>query len=237
MKTDRSPDATAQKNWKAILKRRGWWVLPIVLAGLAAMTRWMPLSTVPTWAPMIELYGVRPNPPRSVVAARIVAAARAQIGTRYDAAYLPMAFPGGDVPVAQGACTDVVIRALRAAGVDLQLLIHRDISARFAHYPKMWGLSAPNPNIDHRRVPNQIVFLKRFGRELTRQVDQSTLKQWQPGDIVYWRSGPQRWHTGILSDRVDAAGVPLVIHNGSVCIEDNCLTRWPIIGHFRFPQK
>ena len=180
-----------------------------------------------------------PLKPRTAAAAKILAGAKAQIGTRYDASYQPIAYPMGDVDASKGACTDVVIRALRAAGYDLQKRVHDDMSARFDAYPKSWGLDAPNPNIDHRRVPNQMVYLRKYGRELSRETAGANLKSWQVGDIVYWNTGNignTRLHTGIVSDTRDGRGLPYVIHNGSICIEDDALDRWPIIGHFRFPK-
>ena len=182
-----------------------------------------------------------PLQPRSATAARILAGAKAQIGTTYDASYQTIAYPMGDVEGSRGACTDVVIRALRAAGYDLQKRVHDDMSARWKAYPhpREWNLSAPNANIDHRRVPNQVVYLRRFGRVLPLQTSGAALQSWQPGDIVYWNtgeSGNTRLHTGIVSDTRDARGLPWVIHNGSVCREEDALDKWTIIGHFRFPQ-
>ncbi len=139
----------------------------------------------------------------------------------------------GDVSKGRGACTAVIVRSLRAAGIDLQKLIHEDMSARFTAYPQKWGESGPNASIDHRRVPNQIAFFQSHAQVLTTRADASTWKSWQPGDIVYWDTGEGRQHTGIVSDGVDASGEPFVIHNGSVCIEDHALRRWPIIAHFR----
>ena len=181
-----------------------------------------------------------PLAPQSASAAKILAGAKSQIGTRYDASYREISYPMGDVDESKGACTDVVIRALRAAGYDLQKRVHDDMTARWNAYPKTWGLEAPNTNIDHRRVPNQMVYLRRWGRELPRGTSGKALKSWQPGDIVYWNTGNAgntRLHTGIVSDTRDGRGLPYVIHNGSICIEDDALDRWPIIGHFRFPQN
>ena len=184
-------------------------------------------------------YNQTPLKPQTAAAAKILAGAKAQIGTHYDASYQPIAYPMGDVDASKGACTDVVVRALRAAGYDLQQRVHDDMSARFDAYPKTWGLDAPNPNIDHRRVPNQMVYLRKYGRELPRETSGANLKSWQVGDIVYWNTGNignTRLHTGIVSDTRDWRGLPYVIHNGSICIEDDALDRWPIIGHFRFPR-
>lgn len=172
-------------------------------------------------------------PIRGAQAQAIVEASKAQIGTRYDASFQLLSYPMGDVAANRGACTDVIVRSLRAVGFDLQREIHRDMKARFASYPQKWGEKAPNYSIDHRRVPNQIAYLKRHAQVLATRADASTWANWQPGDIVYWNSGGGRQHTGIVSDGVDEAGQPFVIHNGSVCIEDLALVRWPIIAHFR----
>lgn len=154
--------------------------------------------------------------------------------TVYNASYQAIDYPGGDVSAAHGACTDVVIRAFRNAGYDLQQLIHEDMTANFSLYPAQWGLSAPDPNIDHRRVPNQMQFLKRFGQELTVEVD-GELAEWQWGDVVYWRFENGNEHCGIISDKTLPNGKPLVIHNSSIAREEDCLERWEITGHFRYP--
>jgi uncharacterized protein YijF (DUF1287 family) len=119
----------------------------------------------------------------------------------------------------------------------LQQLIHEDIAKNWKAYPNHWGLTHPDANIDHRRVPNQMIFFARHGLKLTNEVKAQTREQWQPGDIVCWKTGPQRWHTGIVSDGLNSRGWPLVVHNGSLCVEADCLTRWPIIGHYRFPRR
>lgn len=171
------------------------------------------------------------------VATRIVDAAKSQQGTLYSASYAQIAYPGGDVPPQKGACSDVVIRALRGAGYDLQALIHEDITQNWTKYPNHWGLEHPDANIDHRRVPNQMIFFARHGQKLSNAVSAATRKQWQPGDIVCWKTGPRRWHTGVLSDGLNTGNWPLVVHNGSICVEADCLTRWPIVGHYRFPLR
>ncbi|MBV9865299.1 MAG: DUF1287 domain-containing protein [Abitibacteriaceae bacterium] len=173
--------------------------------------------------------------PRTRTAARIVAGAKSQVGTHYNAAYTVISYPNGDVPRDHGACTDVVVRALRHAGYDLQQLIHEDITSDFNAYPHKWGLDHPDANIDHRRVPNQMCFFQRHGVSLTTVVSPYTLKQWQPGDFVYWSIGGKTLHTGVISDSCNNAGVPFVIHNGYICVEQDCLTNWKIIGHFRYP--
>lgn len=154
--------------------------------------------------------------------------------TRYDASYMAISYPGGDVPPDYGACTDVVVRAFRNAGIDLQQLIHEDMKKNFNLYPQNWGHRGPDPHIDHRRVPNQVRFFERHGISLTLEVE-GNLDQWQWGDVVYWRFPDGRDHCGIISDRTRRDGVPLVIHNAGLTREEDCLLRWEITGHFRYP--
>lgn len=175
--------------------------------------------------------------PADEIAVRIVAGAKKQEGTLYDPAYVSIAYPNGDVPADRGACTDVVVRALRHAGYDLQRLIHEDMKRNFRAYPRKWGLTRTDRNIDHRRVPNHMRFFERQGQTLTKTVSQSTLKQWKPGDVVCWQLPGNLYHTGIVTDGLSARGTPLVMHNLSCCAEEDVLTTWPIIGHYRFPKR
>lgn len=162
------------------------------------------------------------------------ARAEAKNATRYDASYQVMGYPGGDVPPDRGACTDVVIRAYRRAGIDLQVLIHQDMLRHFGDYPQRWGLQGPDQNIDHRRVPNQIAFFQRQGRSLTLENYDDPLC-WQWGDVVYWLFANGEEHCGIVSDRKNEDNRPLVIHNAGFCREEDALLRWEIIGHYRYP--
>lgn len=173
---------------------------------------------------------------KNEVARKIVAAAHAQEGDIYDASYRQISYPNGDVPTGRGACTDVVVRSLRGAGIDLQTLIHEDISHDFARYSDLWGLGHPDANIDHRRVPNLMVFFRKYGQSLPLGVSGEAVKTWQPGDVVCWKNG-SRWHTGVVSDGIGPRGLPLIVHNGSGCVEQDCLDNWKIIGHFRYLRK
>lgn len=155
---------------------------------------------------------------------------------RYDASYRKIAYPEGDVSPKVGACTDVVIRALRKAGYDLQQLIHEDIEQNFHVYAAANGLIQIDSNIDHRRVPNQIVFFKRHGLELPIQFNDETKATWQPGDIVFWKMSHGQNHTGVISDKVNKHGVPLVIHNQFITMEEDVLLHWQITGHYRYPK-
>lgn len=165
---------------------------------------------------------------------RLVEAARTQVGVTlgYDPAYRRIAYPGGDVPLATGVCTDVVIRALRAQGLDLQRRVHEDMRRHFSAYPRHWGLKRPDPNIDHRRVPNLMTWFDRQGLSL--KVGQAAA-DYQPGDIVTWDLGRGLQHIGIISDRRSREGTPLALHNiGQGTREEDILFRWPILGHYRF---
>lgn len=166
----------------------------------------------------------------------IVVAARSQVGvTRsYDPAYIGLDYPMGDVPIETGVCTDVVIRALRDTyDMDLQELVHGDMKTSFSEYPDHWGLSAPDRNIDHRRVPNLQTYLTRRGFG----VQEGQKDVFLPGDIVS-SDVMGRPHIMIVSDRKNHSGVPLVIHNiGRGAQEEDALFDYPITGHYRISQK
>jgi len=168
----------------------------------------------------------------------LVEAARAQIGVtvHYDPAYRTLAYPGGDVPADRGVCTDVIVRTLRTArSADLQRLVHEDLKAHWDAYPhqRRWGLSKPDANIDHRRVPNLMTFFRRAGytAPLTR-----TAADYLPGDVVAWDLGRGILHIGIVSDLKSVSDTPLVVHNiGSGAREEDILFRFTLIGHYRLP--
>ena len=167
-------------------------------------------------------------------ALKLVQAARAQIGvtTGYDGAWRRIGYPMGDVPISTGVCTDVVIRAWRGQGVDLQQLVHEDMRRAWQAYPKQWGLKRPDTNIDHRRVPNLATFFKRHGHALPAS---RNLADYQPGDMVTWMLPGNLPHIGIVSNRKGADGAPLVIpHVSAGTQEENALLRWPITGHYRY---
>jgi uncharacterized protein YijF (DUF1287 family) len=130
----------------------------------------------------------------------------------------------------------VIVRALRTIGYDLQKLIHEDKKRRPNAYPAKWRSRRADSNIDQRRVPNQTAFLRRYGLTLTNAVTSSTRNQWQAGDLVYWKFDNGLDHTGIISDKTNAQGWPLVIHNVGGCAENDVLTAWKIVGHYRFPK-
>ena len=151
----------------------------------------------------------------------------------YDGSYTRIEYPMGDVPSDRGVCTDVVIRAYRAIGIDLQALVHEDMRSSFGAYPTRWGLSAPDPNIDHRRVPNLQTFFERADAAFP--VSRSA-SDYLPGDLVTWTLPGNLPHIGIVSDRsAPNADTPLVIHNiGAGPAEEDILFSYPITGHYRF---
>lgn len=168
--------------------------------------------------------------------ADIVEGARKEVAAspRYKSAY----YRGGYPPADEGVCTDVIWRAFKNAGYDLKAMIDQDIKENVMDYPRVNG--KPDPNIDFRRVPNLLVFFKKYGDNLTTEVepgDGENLAQWQGGDIVVY--GSPLWHIAIVSDKRNREGVPYIIHNaGPTPREEDYLLDWrsPLIGHFRYPK-
>lgn len=166
----------------------------------------------------------------------LVKAAREQIGVTvlYDGSYRRLAYPGGDVPKDRGVCTDVLIRAYRQLNMDLQKRVHEDMRKAWAHYPKIWGLKAPDRNIDHRRVPNLETFFKRHGQSFPIPKNAQYLL---PGDLISWRLPNGLPHIGIVSTQRSPKGHPLILHNiGEGTREEDRLFEWTITGHFRYPK-
>ncbi|HEX3071931.1 MAG TPA: DUF1287 domain-containing protein, partial [Thermoanaerobaculia bacterium] len=130
------------------------------------------------------------------VGVRIAEGAQQQIGVTltYDPSYVSLRYPGGDVPANRGVCADVVVRAFRVAGIDLQRAVHEDMMGAFKRYPALWGLSQPDANIDHRRVPNLMKFFERHGKTAS--------GAFLPGDVVAWRLPGGLLHIGVVSGEV-----------------------------------
>ncbi|HSF25256.1 MAG TPA: DUF1287 domain-containing protein [Blastocatellia bacterium] len=150
----------------------------------------------------------------------------------YDASYVRLDYPGGDVPRDRGVCADVIVRAFRAAGVDLQKEVHEDMAKHFGSYPDRWGARKPDKNIDHRRVPNLMTFFERLGRSVPISKSAS---DYLPGDVVAWELDNHLLHIGIVSDAVAAqTQAYLVVHNiGSGAKIEDVVLSWKIIGHYR----
>ena len=156
-----------------------------------------------------------------------------QQGVVYDPGYHSMDYPNGDVPSGKGVCTDVIIRAYRLVGIDLQKEVHEDMRDNFDIYPDRWGLTQPDKNIDHRRVPNLMVFFERHGivKPVTEDPD-----AYEPGDIVCWDLGGGIDHIGIVVDRRSDDGERyLIVHNiGAGQVMEDCLFDFKITGHYKY---
>lgn len=153
----------------------------------------------------------------------------------YDPSYFSIPYPNGDAPADKGVCTDVVIRAYRKIGIDLQKEVHEDMKANFSIYPKIWGLTKTDRNIDHRRVPNLMKFFSRKGKELaiTDKAD-----DYKPGHIVCWNLGGAITHIGVVSNHQNKDKTRyLIVHNiGSGQVLEDCLFSFKIIGHYAYEK-
>lgn len=153
----------------------------------------------------------------------------------YDPSYFSISYPNGDIPAAKGVCTDVIIRAYRKLNIDLQKEVHEDMRANFKAYPKIWGLKRTDKNIDHRRVPNLMVFFERFGK--TKPISNKG-EDYQPGDIVCWNLGGAITHIGLVSNQKSSDRKRyLIVHNiGAGQVLQDCLFDYKIIGHYRYSK-
>jgi uncharacterized protein len=169
-------------------------------------------------------------------ALKLISAAENQIGltVSYDPNYTQMHYPGGDVPIERGVCTDVIIRAYRQAfAIDLQKLVHEDMKVNFSAYPIKWGLKKPDSNIDHRRVPNLQAFFARQSAQLPISTDTTHYK---PGNLVTMLLPGNLTHIALITHYANPDGTkPLCIHNigGGAKLED-VLFAFPLTGHYRF---
>lgn len=155
---------------------------------------------------------------------------------RYIPDYVSIPYPNGDVPKSMGVCTDVIIRAYRNLGIDLQKEVHEDMKKHFSLYPKKWGHKKPDTNIDHRRVPNLEVFFERYGKKLAVTDNPDDYKT---GELVTWMIGNKLPHIGIVTNQLSKDGKRrLIVHNvgGGQVLED-VLFAYPITGHFVYEKK
>ncbi|HPE62167.1 MAG: DUF1287 domain-containing protein [Thiothrix sp.] len=186
------------------------------------------------WRPPAIPPRLRPVPPAHVARLMDSVYAQAETTLSYNPAYLKIAYPGGDVDPSFGVCTDVIIRAFRAKGVDLQQAVHEDMRRHFRKYPQKWGLRSPDTNIDHRRVLNLMTFFERKGKSLTPVSDNSN--DYLAGDVVIWQLNEKQYHIGVVMEmRSYDEERPLIGHNinAGTRIED-VLFDWPIVGHYRY---
>jgi len=215
--------------------RRGSTAAIVMLVLLAAVA--LVAFGVPEGRALLGQLIVQVEPPvdtASAEAHRFASAAEEQVGVTvsYNAAYVQLQYPGGDVPAETGVCTDVVVRAMREMGIDLQVEVHEDMAGAFGEYPRTWRLTEPDPNIDHRRVPNLQVYFERRGQSLPVT---SIAADYQPGDIVTWKMPGGSPHVGIVSERqARGEGRFAIVHNaGRGTRVDDVLFAYEITGHYR----
>jgi uncharacterized protein YijF (DUF1287 family) len=197
-------------------------VLVLALASLVAAQSRPPLSSADTQREFLKKFSA-------------AAVERTHHVVRYDPAYVRLAYPNGDVPADTGVCTDEVIRAYRAVGIDLQKEVHEDMAANFSAYPsrQRWGRTSPDANIDHRRVPNLMVFFSRKGEALP--ITQRA-NDYQPGDLVTWDLGGGMTHIGVVVDeKALLSRRYMIVHNiGRGPKMEDVLFDWKITGHYRY---
>jgi len=176
------------------------------------------------------------NSQRAAFTQNLVAVAieRTHHTVRYEPAYVCIPYPNGDVPADTGVCTDEIIRIYRAVGVDLQKEVHEDMQANFWSYPNhiRWQLFHTDTNIDHRRVPNLMIFFSRKGEKLAVTTNAS---EYSPGDLVTYDLGGNVPHIGMVVDREGSSGRYMIVHNiGAGPKMEDVLFNWKITGHYRY---
>lgn len=151
----------------------------------------------------------------------------------YDASYFQIEYPNGDIPANKGVCTDVIIRAYRKLGIDLQKEVHEDMKINFHLYPKKWGLKSTDTNIDHRRVPNLMIFFSRKGKKKAITKNES---DYLPGDIITWNLNNGATHIGLVSSKKTFDGKRYkIVHNiGYGQQLSDCLFDYEITGHYTY---
>lgn len=230
---------TGRRVAKKLLLALGLGVMVVAVAGASVLVRSARFRTL-LWAPIaLRDYApnaaVAPQPDEVDELASLARAAEAvaRQPTKYDPAYVVIDYPGGDVPPDRGVCTDVVIRAYRTIGVDLQQAVFEDMTADFTAYPDLWGLTKPDPNIDHRRVPNLMKWFERHGDVLPITANGA---DYVPGDVVTWNMVAGWAHIGIVTaEPVPGSDRHLIAHHqGGAPRVDDVLFEWPIMGHYRY---
>ena len=214
---------------------------PVRIGRVFALALILPVSVFGHSLRVLPSQGGLVRPARPVLE-RFVAAAveRTHHIVRYDSSYVRIPYPGGDVPASTGVCTDEVIRAYRAVGIDLQKEVHIDMLSRPWAYPRKWpsnlhssGPAFTDTNIDHRRVPNLMIFFSNHGATLPLS---AAARDYRPGDLVTWNLGGGVTHVGIVVDQKSPqSGHYLIVHNiGRGPQMEDVLFRWKIIGHYRY---
>jgi len=210
--------------------------ISLIFSSIACQTNWQSTAQLketvfPTAAKQTKVVEINSDEIKKLLESAVE---QTNLTKTYDPAYTVLPYPNGDVPMEKGVCTDVVIRAFRRAGVDLQKEVHEDMKPNFAVYPKKWNLKSPDTNIDHRRVPNLQTFFTRRGKSLpiTNNAD-----DYKPGDVVAWDlDGKGMTHIGLVSNQFNETTKRFsIIHNiGSGTQSEDVVFDWKIIGHYRY---
>jgi uncharacterized protein YijF (DUF1287 family) len=158
---------------------------------------------------------------------------QSKLTTGYDPSWVKIDYPNGDVPPDTGVCSDVVVRAFRNAGIDLQKEVHEDMTRAWVEYPRRWGASGTDTNIDHRRVLNLMTYFDRQNKSLPITDDRA---DYLPGDVVAWQLSEGVEHVGIMTNLWSEPDKHcLVVHNiGAGARIEDVLLSWKIIGHYRY---
>ena len=207
-------------------------LLIFVLAASGCQRHTRVVSREPAVPPHATVKPLPDNAPLQLKQMLAGAIAQAGVTTSYDPSYVALAYPGGDVPEQTGVCSDVVVRAFRKAGIDLQKEIHEDMQSARSDYPTKWGAIDPDANIDHRRVLNLMAYFRRHGKSLPSSYSAT---DYEPGDIVAWDLTSGMDHIGIVTNMLsDSPDRYLIVHNigAGVRVED-VLFDWTIKGHYR----
>ncbi len=210
-------------------------VIPLCLllfaAGSCQRTKPVLKSVAPSPSPVVKPLPANTSPQvRQLIDSAV---AQSQVTTGYDAAWVKIDYPNGDVPPETGVCSDVIVRAFRKTGIDLQKEVHEDMTRAWSAYPKKWGASGTDTSIDHRRVLNLTTFFDRGGKSLPVTQDRA---DYLPGDIVAWELSNGIEHIGIMTDQWSEPDKHcLVVHNiGAGARIEDVLLNWKIIGHYRY---
>jgi uncharacterized protein YijF (DUF1287 family) len=158
---------------------------------------------------------------------------QSKVTTGYDPSWVKIDYPNGDVPAETGVCSDVVVRAFRKAGIDLQKEVHEDMTHAWSDYPKKWAAKGTDTSIDHRRVLNLMTWFNRQGKSLPVTEDRA---DYLPGDVVAWDLSDGLEHIGILTNVSSEADQHyLIVHNiGAGARIEDVLLAWKIVGHYRY---
>ncbi len=219
----------------------GGWVIVLLMVGSGVFFgyRYTPFAFAAENRPTVDnaavLVGQMKSSKSSSLSHQLAAAALEQSRhpLAFDPGYYKIAYPGGDIDPTKGMASDLIIRAYRSVGVDLQQHVHEDMKDNFRVYPQLWDARAADTNIDHRRVPNLHRFFERNGLELGTSKDGT---DYETGDVVIWRLANGEAHIGIV---VPGPGEhqtkKWVVHNiGNGPVWENSLFEYQVVGHYRY---